>query len=340
MPKVLSPDFDGATISTTGAAGKKIFVGSTDPSVSLPSGASALQAGDLWIPSGSLLATVDLPDTTTPGTPAADNVRMFSQDIGGRSMLAMVGSSGAGTPLQPHLGRNAISAWHALGGSTTAPTAVGAAALSATGTATALVVASTSLYTTMRQIEWLVTAASNSAVVGWRLGANNWLRGSAAGQGGFHFVCRLGVATGSTLSTRRFFCGLTSQTAAPTDVQPSTDTTLANVIGIGADSTDTNYQFMTKTGTGTATKVNTGIAKAASADRTDVLEISIFCAPNGGTIFYTITKLNTGATFSGSTSTTLPATTQVLGPLCYASVGGTSSVMGLGFRSMTIESDN
>lgn len=276
---------------------------------------------------------------SNPSTPP-NGVTLFSRQVAGRQMAAAIGPSGLDTAFQPLLARNAVQMWNAVGGATTVPTAFGAGALSATGTATTLAVSGSNMYTSLRMLEYLVTSASTTAVVGWRAGVNSFIRGSVAGTGGFHLIQRFAVATAGTLSTARFFCGLSSQTGAPTDVEPSTNTTLANTIGIGYDAADTNYQLMTKTGTGTATKVDTGIAKSAGADRTAVFEVALFCPPAGTTISWQLTRLDTGSTASGSTSTTLPAATTALGPICYRSVGGTSSVMGLAFKSLCIETDD
>lgn len=286
------------------------------------------------------LSAVDLTAATANPAAPADGVTLFARSVGGRTLLAQSGPSGLDTSFQPILARNAVQFWNAVGGAATVPTAIGAAAISATGTATTLAVTGTTFYNSIRMLEYLVTTAATTAVAGFRAGVNSYIRGNVAGTGGFFFVCRVGIATAGTLSTRRFFCGLTSQTAVPTDVEPSTNTTLANVIGIGADAGDTNYQFMTKTGTGTATKVDTGIAKAASGDRIDVLEIAMFAPPGASSVSWQLSKLNTATTAVGSTGSTLPAATTALGPLCYSSVGGTSSVVGVAIKLLYLETDS
>lgn len=65
-------------------------------------------------------------------------------------------------------------------------------------------------------------------------------------------------------------------------------------------------------------------------------------APPGTTqsLTYEITDLVSGAVATGTVSTNLPATSQLLGHYSYMSVGGTSSVVGLAFMKLTIESDN
>ena len=64
-------------------------------------------------------------------------------------------------------------------------------------------------------------------------------------------------------------------------------------------------------------------------------------APPGTTqsLSYEVRNLGTGALATGTVTTDLPATTQLLAPYAYMSVGGTSSVIGLSLMSLYIETD-
>jgi hypothetical protein len=275
--------------------------------------------------------------TSTPSTPAADNVKLFCKELANRAMPAFIGPSGVDVTLQPHFGRQCIMSAKPKN-SNTGLDQIGVA-LTAVGTATAASVATTSLHTQMTRLDYLVTTASTSAVAGFRTGqTNTFHRGASAGSGGFHMIARVAPATGGTVSTRRFFCGMsgTGGGSAPTDVQPST---LTNIVGVGYDAADTNWQLFFNDGTGTATKVSTGIARP-STDRPSPVEISVFCAPNGGTMYAEIVDLATGTHFMGSEGTDIPGTTTLLSPRGYASVGGTSSVVGFTLFSLYVESDN
>jgi hypothetical protein len=270
---------------------------------------------------------------SNPTAPAANKVRVFARNVGGRIMPAFVGPSGLDTSLQASLARNNVSFVRPQGNGTVIA-GVGLT-LTAAGTATAANVATTNLHTAMRRIEYLVTTAATTAVAGFRHAAAQWFMGSGA-LGGFHFVCRFGPATGSAANTaRRGFVGLSASVAAPTDVNPST---LANIIGVGCDSTDANYFIMHKTGTATATRVDTGIAKSAT-DRTKVFELAMFCPPGGTSVQFEFTDLTTGVVFRHTATTNLPAATTLLAPSGYYSVGGVSSVIGMALMSLYIETD-
>lgn len=267
----------------------------------------------------------------------AGTLELFQRSIAGRRLPAIVGPSGVDTTLQPFFGRNKVVTWSPAGNSTTI-TADGAAALTATGTATAANVATTNRHTYMKRLEYLVTTASTSAVAGFRSGVAQFsVGGAAAGDGGFHYVCRWGPATGVSTSTNRAFVGMASSTAAPTDVQPSSITNLA---GMGWDAADTNIQFMYRAA-GAINKVDLGSSfPVPTADRTKAYELAMFSKP-GTTqeLQYLVTDLATGDVASGTLTSNLPATSTLLAPRGWMSVGGTSSVIGIALMGLYIETD-
>ena len=290
-------------------------------------------AADVEIEGGQLR----LPAIAVPAAPAADGLKLFGRKRGGRMMTAQIGPSGVDTSLQPHIATNAISKWQAAGNSTTI-TADGDAALTVTGTATAANVATTNRHTYMRRLEHLVTVAATTAVAGFRGAAAKWgVGGAAAGDGGFHFVCRFGPATGVATTTHRLWVGMSNNTAAPTDVEPST---IANSVGVGYDAADTNMQIMHR-GAGAVTKIDLGASfPVPTADRTKVYELVMFSKP-GTTqeVTYEVTDLATGAVATGTISTNLPTTGTLLAPRGWMSVGGTSSVIGIALMTLYVESD-
>lgn len=270
----------------------------------------------------------------TASTPAA-GVTLFTRVIANRRVPAYEPPSGVDSILQPFFGRNAVGAFRAHPGGT-GLTGMGLT-LSATGTATATAPASTNLATSTVAVEFAVTTAATSAVGGFRVataasGLTMW-RGNAANLGGFTMICRF-RSMRAWPSTQRCFVGLSSLTAAPTDVQPSS---LTNMMGVGHDAADTNWFIMYNDGTATATKVDTGIARPTADNQ--LLEIIIYCKPNDTTVYFQFTELVAGTTFSTSTTTDIPASTQFLSPRGYKSVGGTSSTVGLGVVSLYTEAD-
>lgn len=281
---------------------------------------------------------LDFPAIATPAAPAANVVRLFGRNLGGRILPAIRGPSGIDTPLQPFLGRNKTAMFN-VAGNGGVDTQFGLP-VTATGTAQTTTVVTTSTLGYFRRREWAVTTAAATAVVGLRGSAQMFgLGGTAAGRGGFFLVWRWGIGRGATVATHRAFCGMRGAAAAPTDVNPST---LLNLCGMGYDSADTQIQFMHNDGTGAATKIPLGASfpKPAVNDST-MYEIILF-APPGTTqsLSYLITNLLTGDTASGVVTTDLPDTTTLLNLDSYVSVGGTSSTIGIVNSGFYIETDN
>jgi hypothetical protein len=294
-------------------------------------------ASDVEIEGGQLrLISIDLP--TVPVSPAAGGLKLFARSVGGRILAAIVEPSGLDTPLQPHVGLNRINRWFPTGNSSSLVTNDGFFTPVILGTATVANVAATNLLTRLRRLYYRVTVAATTAVVGWRSGADYWtVGGGSAELGGFHFIMRWMPDTGVTVATHRAFCGM-RPTAAPTDVEPST---LLNMCGMGWDAADTNIQFMHNDGAGVATKINLGASfPVPSVADSDVYEIAMFAPPGTTqTVNYRVRNLMTGAVASGVVNTNLPGTGTFISPHLYMSVGGTSSIIGVGINSIYIESD-
>ncbi len=276
-----------------------------------------------------------LPKNTTPTVPAADNVTLFGRNVGGRMMPAFMGPSGLDTSLQPFLGRNSWGSIQAVGNSTTISTAGAIIAPTATGTATAANVSIGSQHTRMKRIDYLVTTAATTAVAGFRQAAALFCR-----LVGYQMVMRAGPATGqaTTSTTGRFWMGLAATTSAPTDVLPSTQ---VNCIGIGFESTDTNLYLYHNDASGSCFRVSLGTDfPRYLTDRATMYELALFCPPNGAFVRYEVTDLATGKVSIGqidSADQPIPAT--YLAARCWASVGGTSSVIGVTLTSLYMETD-
>lgn len=266
-----------------------------------------------------------------PPAPPAGFVNLFAKNLGGRLVPAFKVASGLTSSLQPHMARNGWAQWRPTVGSSTV-SAIGAAALTATGTATAAGYGTTSLHARSSRVDYLVTTAATTAVAGYRAGTNTY-----RGVDGYHHIFRVAPATGTTgVATQRFFCGMAGSTTAPTDVNPST---LTDIVGAGYDSADANWQVFFNDATGTATKVDTGIARPA-ADRLGPFSVMIYCPPGGGSLGVTLINEETGSSFSTTATTDLLTTSTACGPRAYHSVGGTSSVTGLTLFSGYVETDN
>ena len=284
-----------------------------------------------WNANHTIDSEVNFPAVSSPATPAANTFSLFGKAQGGRTMPAFIGPSGLDSVLQPHMAKNGWAMWKPAGQSTTIQ-ASGAAALTATGTATTKSYATTSLHTRSTGVDYLVTTAATTAVAGYRAATNIYRVTD-----GFQMMFRVAPATGGTVATGRFFCGMSTATTAPTDVNPGT---LTNVCGVGyAKGTDTNWQIYFA-GSAIA-KVDTGIA-VPSADRTGPFSVIIFAPPGGGKIGCRIVDEVSGTAYESSTttSTNILAQTTACGPRAYHSVGGTSSVVGLTLFVGYMETDN
>lgn len=291
-----------------------------------------------WNADHSLVDYLDYPlPSGAVGTPPADTARVFMREIANRAHLAVMGPSGLDYALQEHWGRNKITTWNPAGNSTTI-TANGGAALTATGTATAANWAATNRHTRQKRLDYLVTTAATTAVAGFRLAAAQWTVGAPTdGDGGFTFIFRWAPATGVSVPTTRCFVGMANTTAAPTDVQPST---IANIIGCGWESGDTNMSIMHR-GAGAVTKINLGASfPRPTVDRTGSLELALF-SPPGTTqsVGWEVTDNVTRAVATGIITTNLPTNVTALAPRGWISVGGTSSVVGMTLMSGYISSD-
>ena len=219
-------------------------------------------------------------------------------------------------------------------------TCLGAASPTAVGTITAASPATTNKHTMMPRVEYLVTTAATTAVAGFRyasgiLGVT--LGGASSDMGGFHFSGIWGPATGVSTTTNRAMFGVqNAATGTPTDVEPST---LLNGAWMGWDAADTNIQMMFNDATATATKVDLGASfPVPTADRTAAYKLELY-SPKGTTqtVYWRVTDMVTGAVAQGSQSSDLPATSMLISPRGWVSVGGTSSVIGLALMSLYLD---
>jgi len=204
--------------------------------------------------------------------------------------------------------------------------------LTATGTATAYTVANTNRITAIPAVEALVTTASTTAVAGFRVNALPYRLGQI-GRGGLYLRALVRNATGGATTTTRGFFGLRGSSSAPTDVNPST---LTNIVGLGWDSGDDNLSIIYNDASGTASKFDLGYYfPRPTADRSQAWDFTLL-SDGDGNVYWAVINIANGDMASGVLTTDLPNGNTLLSFLSYISVGGTSSVIGVGLSMVEV----
>lgn len=276
--------------------------------------------------------------TTTPTAPVS-GVKLFARARGGRRRPAWIGPSGLDSSVQTFFGANKIGYWGAQGNSNTAFNTANPGIMlfnfghTASGTATTRSVATTNLFTSMRRLGF-VSAATAGSVAGTRYGAAQFWRGNAAGLGGFDFISRHGFSQVQT--GMRSFVGLWATATAITNVEIST---LTNFIALAQNAAHTNLQIMHNDGSGTATIIDLGANFPGNTANTDMYDFRLFCPPNASSVFWSVTRLNTGHVAEGEITTDLPSNTTLLSPQVAVCNGATAAAVAVDVVSQYIETD-
>jgi hypothetical protein len=268
--------------------------------------------------------------TTVPATPAT-GVTLFSKFRAGRCMAAQVGPSGLQYSMQPSLFAQKIAWWSAQGNSSSAASTYCFPA-STTGNGASRTVTAGAFFSALRRIGYGTgTTAGNSA--GVRCSQQMWLRGDAAGVGGFFLVIRFGMSV--TQTDYRFFCGMVNTTSALTNQDPSLNT---NIIGVGCDGTDANIYIMRNDGSGTATKTDTTLTKPTA--NTNFYEFRLYCKPYDTTVYWSLEILNGGSVVEGSFTTDLPSNTTMLAPQTWCNNNAQNANVSIDLSQIYVETDN
>ena len=192
------------------------------------------------------------------------------------------------------------------------------------------------LASAVARIAWVVSTAATSAIACWRFNANTYYvcAGGGSYYAGLTAMFMFGPERGqaaSTAGTLRAFAGFTNSAAAASDANPSAAT--ASIVGVGCDSTDTNYQIIYRASSGAgAIKVDTGIPKAFSDDD-KIFQLILENDRLGGGMKVIFRELGYASYNNVFTYTIpaggLPANSVLMSPRAYYSVGGTNSVIGI-----------
>lgn len=286
---------------------------------------------DRWNEDHVIDAELTLNEIASPATPAASDLNIFARKIGGRMMLAQMGPSGLDTTFQPNLGGNKVALWMPPGGSTGVPGIFGMSALTATGTATSRAVATTNLLQRMTRLGY-VSAATAAALSGAREAVAKYTTGAGSGLGGFYARYRFAPSDAANVAGARMFVGLSASTGAPTNVEPNT---LVNSVGVCQLSTSSNLHIY-GAGASAGTPVDLGAGFPANGNIA-AYELTMF-SPASGQCHWQVTRLDTGATASG-TYATIPLGTVLLCHQLWRTNNATALAVGLDICGIYIETD-
>ncbi len=284
-------------------------------------------------------------NASAPASPAADNVTLFCTEIANRAMPAFVGPSGLDTALQPLLARNKMAIWSVPGNATTVPGVFGMGALTivsnAGTTMTSRNVATTNVLTRMKRAA--VVSTSTAGTLGsLRNPQAQYTTGTGSGLGGFHFVARFATSDASTVSGARAFIGMSSNTGAATNVEPST---LINSVGVAQLSTDATQWYIVYGGSTAQTAIALGTGLGAPTLTNTAFELSLFCPPSAnGVVHYEMLNIGSGVKVVGTLTpgtpgVQTPASTTLLTNQMWRTNNGTGAVVGLDVCSIYIETD-
>lgn len=227
---------------------------------------------------------------------------------GAQGIQGVQGIQGIPGPNGSDVSSTDMGMWLPPGNATTVPLAIGIAAPTTTGTATARTVATTNRVTQTRRLGY-VSAATAGALCGARNAANQFWRGNAAGLGGFRLVMRIAPSDAAVVAGARMFCGLSTVTAAPTNIEPNT---LTNCVGVCQLSTSSNLHVIHNDAAGTATTIDLGADFPVSGNAS-LYEVTLTAAANGAGINYAVKRIGTAFVATGTLAADLPVSTTLMG---------------------------
>ena len=264
---------------------------------------------------------------SAPAAADASSVVLYPTGLADRFMLAMRGPTGAATLLQPSIFSNNIMLFAPQSGTVGSGSNNFQTAWTSAGTVTHPAPAATDVASSGRRTSYTNVAATTNQQLGPRF--NNdaercFFRGNVAGTGGFFFFARFLLTYPA--STTRLFAGL--QGAGGSGSIVPADAPSGPYCGLSHITTDPS------TGSGALNFVtHNGISRNALAINltadlvtgSPLLEFMMYCAPNGGTIYFRLDDVTNGATYTNSTTANLPGATVMMSPQCQAS-NGTANV--------------
>lgn len=247
---------------------------------------------------------LELPQLSSPSTPATDTMVIFAKARANRSLPAFVDEYGTEFTMGPSQGRIVQGYWKPNGQNTTPATYVFGS--SVTGTASVATLASGGFARRLR-LNFATASAATNTHSGVRGGTNFIARVS-----GFYYRVIWGVSGTLNTASRGFFGFTTSSALISGSTEPSAYT---NVFGIGWDASQTELRAIYNDGSGAANTSSLGVNFPINGSvNDDIYDCELYCDPANTTdVFYQVTrtKTSTGDTYvaTGTMSTDLPAST-------------------------------
>lgn len=278
---------------------------------------------------------------TAHSAPPAGYSSVYQQAWAGRAVPAFLGNDGVEQMLQTQLARSKPAIWLPPGNALV-PGVLGMPAWTTTGTATARSIATTSKATRLKRLGYVSAATAGSLAYQYQsLAQIACGTGTVADGGGFLCVLQFVPSNAAAVSGERFFAGISSSVAAPTNVEPST---LTNCIGVAQLSTDATQLYLVYGGSSAQTAIGLGAANFAGGTlSTTAFEIAIF-APSGAanTYYVQVTNLNNGAVFTTTLSggsAVVPQSSTLLAARIWKTNNATASAVGYDLASAYISSE-
>lgn len=265
--------------------------------------------------------------TNVPATPTA-GMKLFARFRAGRTNLAGLNPSGLVHEYQTDFGKRKVAYILPAGGGSATVGVVGCTVAVTTGTATAVAVTSATPLGDFSRVTY-VSAGSAAASAGV-VSSRGMTRGSAAGCGGFEWVCRFSLDTNTAAGA--LFVGLANPITDLGDVDPSS---LTNIFGVGCDAADSNLQLMTNDGSGTATKTDLGANFPGKTDGA-IYELRISTDTNGSAFYWSLQRLDVAQFTEDSVGVTsdIPVNTTIFAGHLHIGNRGTAAAVTAGMQCM------
>ncbi len=303
----------------------------SDGQIQYNNAGSLAGAGNVIISSGDLA----LSESTSPtAANTTHTVLLRRSELPYPSVATNAIQNGNVTELymQPHLGSRDIAWWIPPGNLTTVPGVLGIAAMTAGGTVTARIVATTNVATRARRLGY-VSANSVGATCGQYQAQRQWTTADGSGAGGFYCVYRFSISDSSLVTQARMFVGMSNENGAFGTAQQFP---MYNYIGVGHDNGESNFKFI-YTGSALApawsslssnfpVAVNTLYELRIYSYTSTVLHMELANLTNGQT-----------ATIAITNTTHFPSSTTLLAPRAWRTNNSVSTAVGIDIASLYIE---